>query len=99
MTDDDLDDLTTTLAAWDDSGRPDGEPRTRADAARWIAWTRNNYAEHGHGLWVIETHDGRFVGDCGLTIQEVEGEGLVEIGWHVHHELLRQGYATEAAAA
>ena len=98
MTDDDLDELTTTLAAWDPGG-PDREPRTRADAARWIAWTKDNYAEHGHGLWVIETHEGRFVGDCGLTIQDVEGEDLVEVGWHVHPELRRQGYATEAAAA
>jgi RimJ/RimL family protein N-acetyltransferase len=65
----------------------------------WIAWNRGNYTEHGFGLWVIETHAGEFVGDCGLTMQEVEGEWLIEAGWHVRSALRRQGYATEAAGA
>ena len=65
----------------------------------WIEWTRRNYAEHGFGLWVVETHAGEFVGDCGLTMQEVEGEWLVEVGWHVRSSLRRQGYAAEAAGA
>ena len=65
----------------------------------WIAWNRQNYAEHGFGLWVIETLTGEFVGDCGLTMQEVEGEWLVEVGWHVRTSERRRGYAAEAAAA
>ena len=65
----------------------------------WIEWNVRNYAEHGFGLWVIETHAGEFVGDCGLTMQEVEGEWLIEAGWHVREPLRRQGYAAEAAAA
>lgn len=65
----------------------------------WIAWNRRNYDQHGFGLWVVETHAGRFVGDCGLTMQEVEDEWCVEAGWHVRHDLRRQGYATEAALA
>lgn len=65
----------------------------------WIQWQRDNYAEHGFGLWIVETHDGVFVGDCGLTMQEVEGDWYVEAGWHVHASLRRKGYATEAAAA
>ena len=28
-----------------------------------------NYATHGYGLWIVETTDGEFVGDCGLTWQ------------------------------
>ncbi len=65
----------------------------------WIDWTRRNYDQHGFGLWVIETHAGEFVGDCGLTRQEVEGEWLVEAGWHVRAPLRRQGYAAEAAGS
>ncbi|XBB69003.1 GNAT family N-acetyltransferase [Nocardioides sp. WV_118_6] len=65
----------------------------------WIEWNRRNYLEHGFGLWVIETHDGEFVGDCGLTMQEVEGARMVEAGWHVQSPLRQQGYATEAAGA
>lgn len=67
--------------------------------AWWIEWTRHNYKEHGFGLWVIETHAGEFVGDCGLTMQEVEGDWFVEAGWHVRSALQRQGYASEAASA
>ena len=65
----------------------------------WIAWNRQNYAEHGFGWWVIETLTGEFVGDCGLTMQEVEGEWLVEVGWHVRSAERRRGYAAEAAEA
>ena len=63
----------------------------------WIEWTRRHYAQYGFGLWVIETHGGEFVGDCGLTLQEVEGERLVEVGWHVRAPLRCQGFAAEAA--
>jgi RimJ/RimL family protein N-acetyltransferase len=67
--------------------------------AGWIEWNCRNYAEHGFGLWVIETHAGEFIGDCGLTMQEVEGEWFVEAGWHVGLPSRRLGYASEAAAA
>jgi len=98
MVDADLDEVTAVLTA-PDPVRSDRRPRTRADAEHWIRWTRRNYAEHGFGLWVVETHDGQFVGDCGLTMQDVEGEQLVEVGYHVHLELRGQGLATEAAGA
>ena len=67
--------------------------------AGWIEWSRRNYDEHGFGLWVIETHSGEFVGDCGLTMQDVEGAAMVEAGWHVRFALRRQGYAAEAASS
>lgn len=35
---------------------------TSRDPAGWIAWNRQNYREHGFGLWVIETH----VGELGV---------------------------------
>jgi RimJ/RimL family protein N-acetyltransferase len=94
----DLADITAVLTAFDPfrGGRP---PSTRKDGVRWIEWQARNYAEHDFGLWVVETHDGAFVGDCGLTVQDVEGEGLVEIGYHVMPEVRRHGYATEAALA
>lgn len=98
MTEDDLDEMSAVLAA-SDPARPGRRQRTREDAERWIAWNQRNYAEHGFGLWVVETHDGEFVGDCGLTMQEIEGETFVEVGYHVHLVLRARGLATEAAAA
>jgi RimJ/RimL family protein N-acetyltransferase len=74
-------------------------PKTRHEALDWIDWSRRNYAQHGHGLWVIETHDGEFVGDCGLTWQQVNGSARLEVGYHVRRDRQGQGYATEAAKA
>ena len=98
MTEHDLDDVEAVLSA-PDPLRPDRRRRTRADAERWIAWTRRNYAQHGFGLWVVETAEGRFVGDCGLTVQYVDEQPLVEVGYRVHPDLRGLGLATEAAAA
>ncbi|MFK4804683.1 GNAT family N-acetyltransferase [Microbacterium sp. ZW CA_36] len=74
-------------------------PKTREQAAAWIAWNQRNYAEHGYGLWIIETHAGDFVGDCGLTWQEVNGVRKLEVGYHVTATWQGSGFATEAATA
>ncbi|WP_170177087.1 GNAT family N-acetyltransferase [Myceligenerans xiligouense] len=98
MSDDDLDHMAALL------GDPEvmrfyPAPKNRAQAQSWIDWNVQNYALHGFGLWVVETHDGEFVGDCGLTWQTVGGERHVEVGYHVRAELQGRGFATEAAAA
>jgi RimJ/RimL family protein N-acetyltransferase len=69
-------------------------------AEGWIEWNLRNYATHGFGLWVIEHRDeGWFLGDCGLTYQTVEGEQLLEVGYHLKEQHRGYGYATEAARA
>lgn len=74
-------------------------PKTRDEAQRWIDWNKTSYREYGFGLWILETHDGQFVGDCGLTMEEVEGQSEVEVGHHVLFDRQNQGFATEAAVA
>ncbi|MGY4643802.1 RimJ/RimL family protein N-acetyltransferase [Cellulomonas sp. URHB0016] len=74
-------------------------PKTTQEAAGWISWNLDNYARYGYGLWIVETHAGEFVGDCGLTWQPLGGTTRLEVGYHVRHELQCRGYATEAAAA
>ncbi len=74
-------------------------PKTREEAAHWIAWNEANYATHGYGLWIVETLDGEFLGDCGLTWQQVNGRSELEVGFHLRAEAWGRGYATEAAAA
>ncbi|WP_263426280.1 GNAT family N-acetyltransferase [Arthrobacter sp. NtRootA1] len=74
-------------------------PKSREEAAAWIAWNEANYTRDGYGLWILETHDGGFVGDCGLTWQTVNGRRELEVGYHVRSELQGRGYAKEAAQA
>lgn len=99
LTDADLDELAALLG--DEQVMTHyPRPKTRAEAQRWIDWNKSLYAEHGFGLWAMSvTATGEFVGDCGLTIQYVDGADEVEIGYHVRTAYQGQGYATEAARA
>jgi RimJ/RimL family protein N-acetyltransferase len=66
----------------------------------WIARNRRRYANNGHGLWaMVLKANGELIGDCGLTIQDVDGANEIEIGYHVRRDLWGQGLATEAARA
>ena len=67
---------------------------------RWIEWNVKNYADYGFGLWAIELKEsGVFIGDCGITMQNIDGLQLPEIGYHIHKDHWRQGFAREAAGA
>jgi RimJ/RimL family protein N-acetyltransferase len=71
-----------------------------AKVRAWIEWNLRNYDEFGFGLWALELKvSGEFIGDCGLTYQDVEGRSELEIGYHVVRRERRKGYATEAARA
>lgn len=73
---------------------PFDENRTK----KWITWNLDNYEKHGFGLWaVVLKETGEFIGDCGITIQNIDGEMLPEIGYHIHKKHWRRGFAKEAA--
>ena len=75
-------------------------PFDEARTGRWIEWNLENYARYGFGLWaVVLKETGEFIGDCGITIQNIDGEKLPEIGYHIHKKFWRHGYAKEAAKA
>lgn len=98
MTNADLEDISALL------GDPEvmrfyPAAKTREEAAGWIRWNQRNYAQYGYGLWVVETLEGEFVGDCGLTWQDVNGVRKLEVGYHVRFDLQGGGLATEAATA
>jgi RimJ/RimL family protein N-acetyltransferase len=66
----------------------------------WIEWSKRNYRDHGFGLWAIEDLlRGEFLGDCGLTYQPVEGDRLLELGYHLLAEHRGKGLVTEAGRA
>ena len=67
---------------------------------RWINWCIDSYRQNGFGLWAIELKDeGVFIGDCGVSMQKIDGEIVPEIGYHVNKNYWRRGYAKEACAA
>lgn len=71
------------------------EERVRA----WIARNRARYANDGFGLWAVCLKEtGEMIGDCGLTLQPIDGSMLPEIGYHIRRDCQRKGYAREAAA-
>lgn len=75
---------------------PFDEDKTR----NWIKWNLDNYKKYGFGLWaVVLKETGEFIGDCGITIQDIDGEKLPEIGYHIHKKYWRKGFAKEAARA
>ena len=76
------------------------EPFDEARTRNWIEWNLKNYAEYGFGLWAVvlkETQE--FIGDCGITMQNIDGEVLPEIGYHIHKKYRRRGFGSEAAKA
>lgn len=76
------------------------KPYDQAGTMRWLTWSLDNYEKYGFGLWAaVLKETGEFVGDCGLTMQVIDGETLPEIGYHIHKKYWRQGYGSEAARA
>lgn len=70
------------------------------EVARWIERNIERYKNEGSGLYaVIRKDDGQFLGDCGITLQVIDGEILPEIGFHIISKYCNVGYATEAAEA
>ena len=76
------------------------KPYDENGVLRWLNWSLDNYEKYGFGLWAIMLKESNtFIGDCGITMQIIDGEELPEIGYHIHKDYWRQGYAKEAATA
>ncbi|HHV30349.1 GNAT family N-acetyltransferase [Acetivibrio mesophilus] len=73
------------------------------DEDRIRGWIRKNierYKVFGFGLWaVVLKETGEMIGDCGLTMQIINGQIKPEIGYHIRKDCQRRGYASEAAKA
>ncbi len=99
MTPDDYNSLYAVLA---DSDIMQHYPYT-FDEERVRAWiTRNieRYEIFGFGLWaVVLKETGEMIGDCGLTMQIIDGQIKPEIGYHIRKDCQKKGYGSEAAKA
>jgi len=99
LTDDDVESILAVI------GDPETmkyypQPVDRDGAQRWINRSLEHYQTDGHGLFaVVLKSTGEVIGDCGLMRQEVDGESLLEVGYHLRRDHWGHGYATEAAQA
>lgn len=66
----------------------------------WIQRNIERYRIFGFGLWAVCLKEtGEMIGDCGLTMQLINGQIKPEIGYHIRADQQRKGYAKEAAIA
>lgn len=66
----------------------------------WIERNMERYSVYGFGLWAVVLKDtGKVIGDCGLTMQNIDGKLKPEIGYHIRADKQRKGYAKESAIA
>ncbi len=66
--------------------------------SNWIAKNIERYQIFGFGLWAVvlkETNE--MIGDCGITMQNINGSIKPEIGYHINKKFQRKGYAKEVA--
>lgn len=99
MTQQDFDTLYKILA---DSDIMRHYPYTfdRARVQNWIDKNISRYRVFGFGLWAVcLKQSGEMIGDCGLTMQIIDGDIKPEISYHIARAHQRRGYAKEAAAA
>ena len=71
-----------------------------ARVKNWIKRNLDRYRILGFGLWAVCLKEtGEMIGDCGLTMQMINGQIKPEIGYHIRKDLQGNGYAKEAAIA
>ena len=71
-----------------------------AETQAWLDKQLKNYADFGFGLWAaVLKETGEMIGQCGLTMQRVHDEPVLEVGYLFQKAFWGNGYATEAAVA
>lgn len=97
LTADDFSDLFAVLSD-PETMRHYPKPFDEEKVRNWIAWNRENYRVFGFGLWAVTLKDtGELIGDCGITMQNINTQIKPEIGYHIRRDHWRKGYASEAA--
>lgn len=66
----------------------------------WLNNQLRRYKDDGFGLWVVILKDtNEFIGQCGLTVQNIGEKEVVEVGYLFKKAHWHKGYATESAIA
>jgi len=99
LTHSDLDDLAT-LYADPEVTRFLGGPHSREEMEHVLNEYIREYEMYGHSFFAtIQKSDERFIGQCGLLNQEVEGEPEIELGYVLFPQYWQRGLALEGIQA
>lgn len=64
------------------------------------AYIQYVYGFYGFGLWaVVEKISGRLIGRCGLSVEKIDGQGEIEIGYMIGRPWQKKGYGFESVCA
>ncbi|KAA3616764.1 MAG: N-acetyltransferase [Calditrichaeota bacterium] len=75
-------------------------PQKREKAELWIEHVITSYKKNGFGMWLcFNTKNKKFIGQCGLMKNEIDGHEEIELGYSILRKCWNQRYATEAARA
>lgn len=70
------------------------------EALLWIArWSEVPAKDPRLGGWAIEVEETGVVAGTVLLVELPDGDGKIQIGWHLHPDAVGHGYITEAAPA
>ena len=76
------------------------ESSTRQRHGKRVGRMLDRNRDHGFGMWAVVLREtGEMIGQCGLTMQHILEEDVVEVGYLFQRAHWHRGYAIEAAAA
>jgi len=68
------------------------------ETREWLDKQLSNYERYKYGLWAaVLKKNGKMIGQCGLTLQNIEDRYVYEVGYLFNRAYWHKGYATEAA--
>ena len=73
-------------------------PFSDKEVEEWLKKQLDRYSKYGFGLWaVILKNTNEFIGQCGITVQDIGARQILEIGYLFRKDFWHKGYATESA--
>ncbi len=76
------------------------QPYDHSGVEAWLARAMDSMRQHGYARWCCQRlADQKIVGDVGLMRASILGTECVDLGYIIHRDYWRNGYALEACRA